>query len=92
MAALDELRQLGDAWQNRPQLIEQARQEGATWVSIAEALHMTRQGAVKLHATLEKDAEARPGRWTARSEGRIEGAFAVGGISNIDLHQEENQS
>lgn len=54
MAAIDELRQLGDAWQNRPQLIEQARQEGTTWVVIADALHMTRRGAVKLHATLKE--------------------------------------
>jgi hypothetical protein len=55
MAALDELRQLGDAWQNRPQLIERARREGATWTAIGEALHMTRQGVVKLHATLKGD-------------------------------------
>ncbi len=55
MSALDQLRQLGDGWQNRPQLIEQARQEGATWVAIADALHMTRHGVVKLHATLKKD-------------------------------------
>lgn len=54
MAAIDELRQLGDGWKNRPELIEQARQEGVTWVAIAEALHMTRQGVVKLHATLAK--------------------------------------
>lgn len=56
MAALDELRELGDAWQNRPQLIEKARQEGATWVAIGEALHMTRHGVVKLHATLKGDS------------------------------------
>lgn len=56
MTALDELRQLGDAWQNRPQLIEQARQEKATWDSIAEALHMTRQGVVKLHKTLKENS------------------------------------
>lgn len=55
MSALDELRQLGDAWQNRPQLIEQARQEGETWTAIAETLHMTRQGVVKLHATLKEN-------------------------------------
>lgn len=55
MSALDELRQLGDAWQNRPQLIEQARQEDATWTAIADALHMTRQGVVKLHATLKEN-------------------------------------
>ena len=54
MDALTRLQQLGDAWQTRPQLIEQARQEGATWVSIADALHMTRRGVVKLHATLAK--------------------------------------
>lgn len=55
MAAIDELRQLGDAWENRPQLIEQARQEHATWTAIADALHMTRQGVAKLHATLKED-------------------------------------
>lgn len=55
MAAIDELRRLGDAWQNRPQLIEQARQEGTTWVVIADALHMTRMGVVKLHATLKEN-------------------------------------
>lgn len=55
MSALEELRQLGDAWQNRPQLIEQARLEDATWTAIAEALHMTRQGVVKLHATLKEN-------------------------------------
>lgn len=55
MAAIDELRQLGDAWQNRPQIIERARQEHATWTAIADALHMTRQGVVKLHATLKED-------------------------------------
>lgn len=52
MDALAELRQLGDAWESRPQLIEKARQEHATWTAIADALHMTRQGVVKLHATL----------------------------------------
>jgi hypothetical protein len=56
MAAIDELRQLGTAWQDRPQLIEQARQEQATWAAIAEALHMTRQGVVKLHATLKEES------------------------------------
>lgn len=52
MDALEELRQLGDAWERRPEAIERARQEGATWSSIADALHMTRQGVAKLHATL----------------------------------------
>ncbi|MEW2459809.1 helix-turn-helix domain-containing protein [Microbacterium sp. K41] len=52
MDALTELRHLGDAWENRPALIERARQEKATWAAIADALHMTRQGVVKLHATL----------------------------------------
>lgn len=52
MDALTELRELGNAWENRPQLIDRARQEKATWADIADALHMTRQGAAKLHATL----------------------------------------
>jgi hypothetical protein len=52
MDALEELRQLGDAWERRPEVIDRARQEHATWTAIAEALHMTRQGVVKLHATL----------------------------------------
>lgn len=55
MAAIDRLRKLGNAWEDRPQLIEQARQEGATWSAIADALHMTRQGVVKLHATLTSE-------------------------------------
>lgn len=55
MAAIDELRKLGEQWENRPQLIDQAREEGTTWDAIADALHMTRQGAAKLHATLTKD-------------------------------------
>ncbi|WP_431863032.1 hypothetical protein [Microbacterium algeriense] len=53
MDTLAKLQQLGDAWADRPRLIDQARQENITWTAIADALHMTRQGVVKLHATLD---------------------------------------
>lgn len=53
MTAIDKLRQLGTAWEQRPELIHQARKDGATWQEIADALHMTRQGVVKLYATLD---------------------------------------
>lgn len=59
MDAMTKLRELGEAWADRPKLIEQARQEKATWTAIADALHMTRQGVVKLHATLDsKEAQS----------------------------------
>jgi hypothetical protein len=55
VAALEELQHLGNAWQNRPMLIEQARQEKATWQAIADALHMTPHGVRKLHRTLKEN-------------------------------------
>lgn len=59
MDTLAQLQQLGDAWADRPRLIEKARQDNVTWAAIADALHMTRQGVVKLHATLDsKEAQS----------------------------------
>ncbi|MFE5408759.1 hypothetical protein [Microbacterium sp. NPDC056569] len=55
MTALAELTRLGNDWQRRPEIIDRARAEGATWQSIADALHMTPHGVRKLHATLRRD-------------------------------------
>ena len=55
MSAIDRLKRLGTAWEQRPELIDEARREGVTWQAIADALHMTRQGVVKLHATLKEN-------------------------------------
>lgn len=49
MSALARLRRLGNEWQQRPEIIEQARAEKATWQEIADALHMTVHGVRKLH-------------------------------------------
>lgn len=56
MSAIDKLKQLGTAWEQRPELIDQARKEGVTWDAIADALHMTRQGVAKLHNTLKEQS------------------------------------
>lgn len=52
--ALSRLKRLGNEWEQRPRIIDEARGEKATWQEIADALHMTAHGARKLHATLPK--------------------------------------
>lgn len=51
MSALSRLRRLGNEWEKRPEIIQEAREEKATWQEIADALHMTPHGVRKLHAT-----------------------------------------
>lgn len=51
--ALTRLARIARDHERRPALIEQARQEGATWDEIAAALRMSRAGVIKLHATLK---------------------------------------
>jgi hypothetical protein len=46
-----EITALGDAWADRPALIERARQAGVTWQAIADGLRMTPNGVRKLYAT-----------------------------------------
>lgn len=52
MKALTQLERIARDIARRPELIEQARQEGATWEQIAAALGMSRAGVIKLHNTL----------------------------------------
>lgn len=52
--ALTELARIARDIDNRPAVIERARQEGATWEQIAAALNMSRAGAIKLHQTLNR--------------------------------------
>ena len=49
MSALARLKRLGNEWEQRPQIIADARAEKATWQEIADALHMTPHGARKLY-------------------------------------------
>lgn len=47
--ALAELRRIARDVATRPAVIARAREEGATWEQIAEALNMSRAGVIKLH-------------------------------------------
>ena len=51
LKSLAKLRQIADDITTRPDLIEQARKDGATWEQIAEAARMSRAGVIKLHGT-----------------------------------------
>ncbi|WP_417556223.1 hypothetical protein [Microbacterium sp.] len=50
---LKELARIARDISRRPELIHQAREEGATWEQIAEALNMSRYGVIKLSKTRE---------------------------------------
>lgn len=52
MSALSRLKRLGNEWEQRPRTIDEARSEKATWQKIADALHMTTDGARKLYNAL----------------------------------------
>ncbi|WP_194385167.1 hypothetical protein [Microbacterium luteum] len=49
MKALTQLERIARDIERRPELIAQAREEGATWEQIATALNMSRAGVIKLH-------------------------------------------
>lgn len=49
MKSLKKLERLAEAWEQRPTLIQEARDEGATWEQIAAALSMSRAGVIKLY-------------------------------------------
>ena len=49
MKAITQLARIAKDIDRRPELIEQARQDGHTWEEIAAALNMSRAGAIKLH-------------------------------------------
>lgn len=53
-SALDRLRRIARDTAARPEIIEQARNEKATWEEIADALNMSRAGVIKLHRTLNR--------------------------------------
>lgn len=57
MSALARLKRLGNEWEQRPVIIDQARREKATWQEIADALHMTPHGVRKLHSKRKRAAE-----------------------------------
>jgi len=48
MNTLTKLKRIAADIERRPALIAQAREEGHTWEQIAEALNMSRAGAIKL--------------------------------------------
>ncbi|WP_165611084.1 hypothetical protein [Mycobacteroides chelonae] len=48
MDALTRLAEVAEQIAQRPALIQQARDEGATWEQIAHAMKMSRAGAIKL--------------------------------------------
>ncbi|MBS9535595.1 hypothetical protein KIH27_18575 [Mycobacterium sp. M1] len=48
MDALTRLAEVAELISLRPSLIRQARIEGATWEQIAQAMRMSRAGAIKL--------------------------------------------
>jgi hypothetical protein len=48
-SALSQLARIARDTAKRPDLIEKAREEGATWEQIASALQMSRAGVIKLH-------------------------------------------
>lgn len=49
MKALTQLERIARDIERRPELIAQAREEGATWEQVAAALSMSRAGVIKLH-------------------------------------------
>jgi biotin operon repressor len=49
MKAIRKLERLAEAIEQRPALIQEARDEGATWEQIAAALGMSRAGVIKLY-------------------------------------------
>jgi len=51
LKSLAKLRQIADDVATRPDLIEQAREDGATWEQIAEAARMSRAGVIKINNT-----------------------------------------
>lgn len=53
MSALTRLARIASDMSIRPQLIEQARNEGATWEEIAKAMRMSRAGAIKYYRTAQ---------------------------------------
>lgn len=52
MDALKKLEKATAAMRQRPELMRQAREEGATWEQIAAASGMSRAGAIKMHNTV----------------------------------------
>lgn len=50
--AIKELERIARDNKRRPELIEAARNENASWEQIAQALDMSRAGVIKLHNTL----------------------------------------
>jgi len=54
-SALNQLARIARDHERRPELIEQARAEGATWEQIAAALNMSRAGVIKLHGTRNRE-------------------------------------
>lgn len=54
-SALSKLARIARDIESRPDVIEQARQENATWEQIAEALDMSRAGVIKLYNTRYSD-------------------------------------
>jgi len=51
---LKELERIARDIKRRPELIEAARNDNASWEQIAQALDMSRAGVIKLHNTLER--------------------------------------
>lgn len=54
MDALTRLAEIAEQITQRPALIQQARNEGATWEQIAQALQMSRAGVIKLRNSASK--------------------------------------
>jgi biotin operon repressor len=52
--AIRELERIARDNKRRPNLIEAAREEGASWEQITQALDMSRAGVIKLHNTLDR--------------------------------------
>lgn len=60
MDALTRLAEVAEQIAQRPALIRQARDEGATWEQIAQAMNMSRAGVIKLRNSALRQEARRP--------------------------------